>query len=108
MDLSKVFDCIPYDLLIAKLHAYGFNEKTATFFNSNLKRRKQNVKIDNVFGSFKIFLSGVPVGSILGPILVNIFLNGLLDNLKNLDLYNFADNNTIQLSQITEMISLKH
>ena len=48
MDLSIAFDCIPYDLLIAKLHVYGFSEKTVTFINSYLKRRKQNVKIDKL------------------------------------------------------------
>ena len=48
MDLSIAFDCIPHDLLIAKLHVYGFSEKTVTFINSYLKRRKQNVKIDKL------------------------------------------------------------
>ena len=75
MDLSKLFDCIPHDLLIAKLYAYGFGEKTVTFICSYLKRRKQNVKIDNIFSSFQTLLSGVPQDSILGPILFNIFLN---------------------------------
>ena len=45
MDLSKAFDCIPHNLLIAKLHAYGLSFDTVTFLNSYLKDWKQNVKI---------------------------------------------------------------
>ena len=67
MDLSKVFDCIPHDLLIAKLHAYGFNKKALTFLYSYLKRRKQSVKINGTESFFQILLSGVTQGSILGP-----------------------------------------
>ena len=52
MDLSKEFHSIPHDLLIAKLHAYGFSKKTATFIYSYSKKRKQNVKIDNIVSSF--------------------------------------------------------
>ena len=69
MDLSKAFDCIPHDLLIAKLHAYGYSDKTVTFIYFYLERRKQNVKIENFYSNFLILLSGVPQGSILGPIL---------------------------------------
>ena len=75
MDLSKAFDCIPHDLLIAKLHAYGFNKKALTFLYSYLKRRKQSVKINDTESFFQIILSGVPQGSILGPILFNLFIN---------------------------------
>ena len=82
MDLSKAFDCIPHDLLIAKLHAYGFSFETLTFLNSYLRNRKQCVKINNICSDFLKILSGVPQGSILGPILFNIFLNDLFLCLK--------------------------
>ena len=72
MDLSKVFDCIPHDLLIAELHAYGFSENSLTFLYSCLKQRKQIVMINNTYSLFKELLSGVPQGSILVLILFNI------------------------------------
>ena len=75
MDLSKAFDCILHDLLIAKLHAYGFSFKTQTFPNSYSRNFKQCVKINNICSEFLKILSCVPQGSILGPILFNIFLN---------------------------------
>ena len=82
MDLAKAFDCISYDLLIAKLHAYGFNFKTLTFLNSYLRNRKQCVKINNICSDFLKILSGVPQGYIICPILFNIFLNDLFLCLK--------------------------
>ena len=95
MDLSKAFDCIPHDLLIAKLYTYRLIEKSVVFLYSYLKRRKQNVKIDDILSTFQSLISGVPQGSILGPILFNIFLNDLLTTPENSDIYNFADDNTI-------------
>ena len=65
MDLSKDFDCVPHDLLIAKLHAYKFDMDALILFYSYLKNRQQCVKINNVFSSFMVLVSGVPQGSIL-------------------------------------------
>ena len=72
MDLCKVFHCIPHELLIAKMHAYGFDLNSLTFFYSYLKNRKQNVRINSTCSIFQMLLSGVPQGSILGPIRLNI------------------------------------
>ena len=100
-DLSKAFDSIPHDLLIAKLHAYGFSIDTVTLLYSYLKRRNQNVKINNTHSAFQVLLSGVPQGSILGPLLLNIFINDFYLWITKTDLLNFADGNTIRAAEKT-------
>ena len=100
-------DCIPHNLLTAKLYAHGLNEETATFFYSYLKRTEERVKIDDVLFSLQILISGIPQGSILGPILFNIFLYDLLDVLTNSDICNFADDNTISVIAKNRDVLLK-
>ena len=82
----KSFDCIPHDHKIAKLNAYGLGFDTVTFLFLCLKERNQGrkkVSIHNISSLFEIILSGVPQGSILGPIVFNTLLNDLFFNLRN-------------------------
>ena len=95
MDLSKAFDCIPHDLFVAKCHAYCLSMDKIIFIYSYMKRRKQGVKINDTESLFKKLLSRVPQGSILDPILFNIFINNSLFFVNEAKLANFADDNTI-------------
>ena len=83
------------------MHAYDFSTDAVTFFYSYLKRRKQNVRINNTHSVFQILLSGVPQGSILGPLLFNILINELNLWVLKIDLLNFADGNTVSAAEYT-------
>ena len=62
-DLSKAFDCIPHDLLIAKLEAYGFDNYTIRYVYSYLKNRKQCVKINNTYSDLLDIISVILIAS---------------------------------------------
>ena len=95
MDLSKAFDCIRHDLLIAKLHAYGFSDEALTLINDYLTNRQQRVKVNGSFSSRKGLTRGVPQGSVLGPLLFKIYINDLLLFIQYSDICNYADDTTI-------------
>ena len=93
-DLSKAFDCINHELLITKLYAYGFDRNSLYFINSYLKGRKQRIKINSSYSAFAVILFGVPQGSILGPLLFNIYICDLFIEDSDIDIANYADDNT--------------
>ena len=66
-DLSKAFDCLNHELLIAKLEAYGFENKSLTYILSYLTDRKQRTKVNASFSTWAPIKSGARQGSILGP-----------------------------------------
>ena len=76
-DLSKAFVCLGHNLMIAKLNAYGFDNSALKFIHNYLEDRKLRTKVN---GSFSLLLElkhGVPQGSIIGPVLLNIFINDM-------------------------------
>ena len=89
-DLSKAFDCLNHELLIAKLEAYGFHHSALTYIFSYLSDRKQRTKVNNFLSSWSNNETGVPQWSILGPLIFNIYMNDIREE----DLANYADDNT--------------
>ena len=77
MDLLKAFDCLPHNILLCKLSSYGLTENATKLMESYLSDHTQQIKIGNVVSSWAEIQKGVPQGSILGPILFNVFINDI-------------------------------
>ena len=81
-------------LLIAKLHAYGFDKTSAEYLKDYSSHRKLKIKINKTFSNWTNILYGVPQGFILGPLIFNVFLCDLFLFKPNIDLISYADDNT--------------
>ena len=95
MDLSKAFNCLQHDLLLVKLNAYGFDYKSFKLISSFLSNTKYRTKIDSCFSEWKHLLIGVPQGSVLGPLLFNIYMCDLFLFMSESNVANYADDTTL-------------
>lgn len=100
MDLSKAFDLVDHALLLEKLSKYGFRGKLGDWLSSYLSNRKQLVEINGVKSEKLCISSGVPQGSVLGPLLFILFVNDLPDIVNESSLYMFADDNSLLNSNV--------
>ena len=98
MNLSKAFDTINHDLLFAKLNAYGVGKNALKLIMNYVLNRHQFTKINGEYNSWEELLTGVLQGSVLGPLLFNIYLKDLLYAAENTEICKFDNDTTPHFS----------
>ena len=93
IDFLKAYDWLPYELIIAKCEAYGFDNISLKLFQSSFLNRKQRVKIGSAISEQIDILIGIPQGFISVLLIFNIFINDLVMFIEKI--CNFADDNTL-------------
>ena len=84
LDFSKAFDKVPQERLLVKLEAYSVGGKSLKWLSSFLTGRKQRLSVENSTSQWKLVTSGVPQGSVLGPVLFTVYINDMPDRVHSL------------------------
>ena len=95
IDLSKAFDTLQHDLIVLKLKQYQLDDKITNPIKDYHSNRRQRVKLGNVHSAWQDITTGIPQGSIFGPVLFNIFMNDLVYVIKLSNLSTYADDTQI-------------
>ena len=95
IDLSKAYDSLPHNLILAKLEAYELYMNSLRFLFDYLTCRKQRTEIGSAHSNWCEFFRGIRQGSILGPVLFHIFINDIIFFIEKSKICNFADDHTL-------------
>ena len=108
IDLSKAFDTVNHKILIEKLSHYGIRGTPLLWFSDYLSNRKQFIKFNDALSDYKTVNCGVPQGSILGPLLIFIYVNDISNCCSLLKLILFADDTSLFFSgkDLNELIRI--
>ena len=107
LDLAKAFDVVDFEISLIKMYKYGIRGVALQLFKSYLENRTQTVKLKDSQSEVKYTSTGVPQGTVLGPLLFLIYVNDIFDLLPKNNLFAYADNTVVLISDTTWQSAIK-